>query len=81
MKKITLIAAILFSCIFLDSCKKYPEGPMLSFRTRTARVANTWKVGSCTINGTDFTSTYTNMNYSETYEKKRADLKEMPVSG
>ena len=72
MKKIAFITALVLSTMFIESCKKYPDGPSLSFRTRTARVANTWKVSSCTINGTDFTSTYTNINYSETYDKSGA---------
>lgn len=53
----------------LTSCKKYEDGPAFSLRSKTARVANTWKVESYTINGTDYTSTFKNINYTETYDK------------
>lgn len=49
------------------SCKKYPDGPVISLRSRTARVANTWKVDNYKKNGTDYTSLVT--NYTETYTK------------
>lgn len=46
-------------------CKKYEDGPMLSFRSRTERVANTWKVDNYKLNGTDFTSLVA--GYTETF--------------
>jgi len=61
---VSLIIGVLFS-----GCKKYGEGPSLSLRSKTARVANTWKVDSYTINGTDKTSALTGINYTETYDK------------
>ena len=71
MKKIIMaLLGILISVLFvssIQSCKKYPEGPMISFRSRTERVANTWKVDNYKINGTDFTSLFT--GYTETYSK------------
>lgn len=51
----------------IQSCKKYPEGPMFSIRSRTECVANTWKVDNYKINGNDFTSLTT--GYTETYSK------------
>jgi hypothetical protein len=54
----------------LQSCKKYPDGPALSFRSRTARVANTWKVDNYKLNGTDYTSLV--VGYVETYSKDGA---------
>src|ERR1035437_9604676 len=60
-----LLAALMIPAI--QSCKKYPDGPMISFRTRTDRVANTWKVDNYKKNGTDYTSTMT--GYIETYTK------------
>lgn len=51
----------------LQSCQKYSEGPALSLRSRTERVANTWKVDNYKVNETDYTSL---MNgYVETYSK------------
>ncbi len=54
----------------LQGCKKYPEGPALSLRTRTARVANTWKVDNYKINGNDYTSLVS--GYTETFSKEGA---------
>ncbi len=51
----------------IQSCKKYPDGPMISLRTRTERVANTWKVDNYKRNGTDYTSTMG--GYTETFTK------------
>ena len=59
-----LLAAVIFT-----GCKKYEDGPAFSLRSKTERVANTWVVESYTINGTDYTSTLTNINYTETYDK------------
>lgn len=70
LKKV--VALFLFAgltCTSLSRCKKYEEGPAISFRSKTARVANTWKVESYTVNGVDRTSTLNNINYTETYDK------------
>jgi hypothetical protein len=34
-------------------CKKYEEGPYLSFRSISQRVTNTWKIESITMNGVE----------------------------
>ena len=52
---------------FITSCKKYPDGPEFSLRTRKERLANTWKVDNYKVNGTDFTSLLA--NYTETFTK------------
>ena len=54
----------------LTGCKKYPEGPALSLRSRAARLENTWKVVSVTLNGQDITSQFSAINYTETYDKE-----------
>lgn len=69
MKTKQLFALCIVVVMSLSNCKKYEEGPILSLRTKTARVANTWKVASYTSNGTDYTSLFTNANYTETYDK------------
>ena len=73
MKK-TIITLTLISAIFLipatQSCQKYEEGPMVSLRSKTERVANTWAVDNYKINGKDYTSLLT--NYIETYSMKGA---------
>jgi hypothetical protein len=50
-----------------ESCKKYPDGPLISFHSRTERVANTWKIDNYKKNGTDYTSLLS--DYTETYTK------------
>lgn len=54
----------------VESCKKYPEGPVLSLHSRAERVANTWKVDNYKVNGDDYTSLVT--GYSETFSKEGA---------
>lgn len=51
----------------IQSCKKYPDGPAISLRSRAERVANTWKVDNYKKNGTDYTSLVS--DYSETFTK------------
>lgn len=48
-------------------CQKYEDGPMLSFRSRAERLANTWRVENYKVNGNDYTSLVS--NYTETYSK------------
>ena len=64
-----IFSIILIISASLTGCKKYEEGPALSLRSKTARVVNTWKVESYTINGVDITSSLTSINYTETYDK------------
>lgn len=61
---ITFFTILVFS---VQSCKKYSEGPLVSFNSRTERVANTWKVDNYKFNGNDYTSLVT--NYTETFTK------------
>ncbi|MBC7862638.1 MAG: hypothetical protein IAF38_06655 [Bacteroidia bacterium] len=70
-KKSILIILIAIAMISLmPSCKKYPEGPAFSLRTRAERVSNTWKVENYKVNGTDYTSLVS--GYTETYTKSGA---------
>lgn len=69
----SLVAIGIFALsIVFTSCKKYQEGPALSLRSKSARVANTWQVESYSINGVDYTSALKNLNYTETYTKDGA---------
>jgi len=61
------ILLIVLIFLALQSCNKYEDGPFFSVRTRTERVANTWKVDNYKINGTDYTSLMG--GYTETYSK------------
>lgn len=62
-KNLLLSLFVLLSLIAFDSCKKYPDGPMLSLRTKTERVSNVWIVEKCTKNGTDITASKTDRTY------------------
>jgi len=68
-RKLSVLAIALITIVItvFESCKKYPDGPLISFHTRTQRVANTWKVDNYKKNGSDYTSLVT--AYSETYTK------------
>ena len=71
MKTKLSISVILLGAIImlgLQSCKKYPEGPVISLRTKTERVANTWKVDNYKINSSDYTSFMS--DYDETFTKE-----------
>jgi formylmethanofuran dehydrogenase subunit A len=59
------IAAILL--LMISSCKKYEEGPVLSLRSKTERVANNWKVEKYLLNGNDKTATLG--TFTESYTK------------
>src|SRR3989339_924733 len=41
--------------IFSTSCKKYPEGPSISLRTKTQRITGSWTIEKVTVNGTEAT--------------------------
>lgn len=72
MKKITLLSTIIIFAGIMFSCKKYEEGPNVSFRARKERVANTWKIGKALRNNEDVTSKYDNY---ELYLSKDGDAK------
>ena len=54
----------------VTSCQKYEDGPMISLRTRTERIANNWRVETYNTDGTDLTSLYTNC--TENFSKQGA---------
>ena len=56
--KFFLSAALVVILISVTGCQKYPEGPLVSLRTKTERVANQWKVAQALDNGSDVTSSY-----------------------
>ena len=58
---IALLAAILFS-----GCKRYEDGPVISFKSRDARVENTWKAAVFSRNDLDELDEYEYMNVTVT---------------
>jgi len=67
MKTVVITLILACSAFIVEGCQKYEEGPMLSLRSKTERVANTWTVDNYKVNETDFTSLVG--GYSETYSK------------
>ncbi len=70
MKIKTSILLILTAVLIVpvvQSCKKYKDETVFSLRSRSERVANTWKVENYKINGDDYTSLVS--SYIETYSK------------
>lgn len=68
MKALTFIATIaILSAPSFHCCKKYEDGSAFSLKSRKERLANTWKVKSCTVNGNDSTSSYP--DYNETFSR------------
>ncbi|UPT65293.1 MAG: hypothetical protein M0D57_12040 [Sphingobacteriales bacterium JAD_PAG50586_3] len=57
MRKYALIIGLASFCALLtvSSCKKYEEGPYLSFKSREDRISNTWKVEKFYKNGEELT--------------------------
>ncbi len=57
MKKILSFFIVIFIIsLAVTSCRKYEDGPNISFRTKKARVTNNWKVESVLLNGNDVSS-------------------------
>lgn len=53
---VIMLAVALTGITVMESCKKYEEGPGLSFRSRKERVANVWRVGKYIEGGIDKTN-------------------------
>ena len=52
--KVSLLIALLVALI-LPSCGKYEEGPSISFRSKTSRLVNDWKIDKWYEGGGDIT--------------------------
>jgi hypothetical protein len=68
--KTKIVTLILFAGLVmfgLQSCKKYEDGSLINFQSRTERVANTWKVDNYKVNDNDYTSLLA--DYTETFTK------------
>lgn len=56
---ITLAMALAFA-----SCKKYPQGPGISFRSKKERISNKWSIYKVYEGGSDKTADYKNVFYN-----------------
>ncbi|MBU6324161.1 MAG: hypothetical protein KJS92_01640 [Bacteroidetes bacterium] len=55
MRAAIILASLATLALSVASCKKYEEGPMVSFWPRKERIANKWQFTSVTINAKDTT--------------------------
>jgi hypothetical protein len=67
LKSLFFVLFIGLLAVSTQSCNKYEDGPFFSLRSRTERVANTWKIDNYKVNGNDYTSLLS--GYTETYSK------------
>lgn len=76
MKKlIALSTLVILLVVGLNSCKKYEDGPTLSFRSKAARLVGEWKLQKATNEGLDVTDQfqeyYVTFDKNETFTYKR----------
>ncbi|MFA6126117.1 MAG: hypothetical protein WC699_02330 [Bacteroidales bacterium] len=64
------IAALLVIASFLAGCKKYDEGPLMSFYSVGGRVSGTWYFQNVTYGGQDSTPSYQYQRLEFIYIKK-----------
>jgi hypothetical protein len=67
-KMILLMMIIGIVIPFNQGCQKYPDGPVISLKSKTTRISNTWVIDNYKLNGTDYTSLVS--GYSETFTKE-----------
>jgi len=53
---IVMIASLLMPV--MEGCKKYEEGPMISFKSKKARISGIWKITDRKVAGTSVPQTY-----------------------
>lgn len=51
-----LLSALIGGALLIYSCKKYPEGPVISFISKKERLENSWRINQYFENGVDKTS-------------------------
>jgi hypothetical protein len=70
MLKLSNFIGVIIMIVTIYGCKKYEDGPGLSFHSKKARVANTWKIDKYYVNGVDQTASYysTRQNYRQIFD-------------
>lgn len=51
MKKVIASSIFITLFLFLNSCKKYDDGPIISFRSAESRLCRKWTLKDATLNG------------------------------
>lgn len=75
MKSRILMPFAIFALVVtfaLSGCKKYEEGPTVSFRTKRDRITNLWKFENVTYDGQDVTNQFNRANYIITFDVVKA---------
>lgn len=75
MRKLTLSIVSLTSALVilsLFSCKKYPDGPLLSLKSKEKRIMRTWVLDKYYRNGSDETGTIHITSLTETFSNNKA---------
>lgn len=64
MRNLSIIITLLVLCTITigSGCKKYEDGPYISFKTRKERITNIWKVEKAYRDGQDITDVYQTQN-------------------
>ncbi|MEZ5047054.1 MAG: hypothetical protein R2831_08675 [Chitinophagaceae bacterium] len=53
MYKLSSVIVILVAITSFVACRKYEEGPNISFRTKNARITNNWRIESALVQGVE----------------------------
>ncbi|HRH01716.1 MAG TPA: hypothetical protein PLI68_10965 [Bacteroidia bacterium] len=62
MKNTNCLVLLTFFCLFsAPACKKYEDGPILSLRTKKARLVGDWKIVKTTANGVELNGPVTDL--------------------
>ena len=66
-----IIFLLFLSFTILSSCKKYPDGPALSLRSKMNRVTNVWTIEKYLIDDVDQTTAMLAGFYENTFQMKK----------
>lgn len=58
LKNNSILLAFSVILISMTACQKYEDGPAISLRSKSERVANDWKINQATDSGKDVSSDY-----------------------
>ena len=56
--KLRAIILTTISVALLSACKKYEDGPLISFASKQSRISNDWRVEKAIDNGTEVTGSF-----------------------
>ena len=59
-----ILFLLFLSFILLQSCKKYPNGPILSLRSREVRIEGNWSCEKVLVNSQESTPFYSKYSYN-----------------